>query len=82
MRIFLTVVQPFGGYAKGDLIEDQEKVAAIRAGENAFHVVATEQAEPEPAAEAEAEPQAETDPLADPAKAEEKPDSFRRRTGR
>lgn len=35
----LVVHEPFGGYAKGEVIRDAEKIAEILAGENAHHVV-------------------------------------------
>lgn len=37
--IHLTVVEPFGSYARGALITDANEVAAVLAGENAHHVV-------------------------------------------
>ncbi|WP_198432733.1 hypothetical protein [Burkholderia ubonensis] len=39
MDFHLTVIEPFGGYAKGDEITDLAKVAEILDGENAHHVV-------------------------------------------
>ena len=35
----LIVKQPFGGYAKGDVITDARTVATVLAGENADHVL-------------------------------------------
>lgn len=39
MEFHLTVVEPFGGYQKGDEITDPEKVAEILDGENQHHVI-------------------------------------------
>lgn len=37
----LTVVQPFGEYAKGEKITDPKKIKAVLESENAGHVVKT-----------------------------------------
>jgi hypothetical protein len=39
MEFHLTVVEPFGGYKKGDEITDPDKVKEILSGENEHHVV-------------------------------------------
>lgn len=39
MEFHLIVREPFGGYAKGEKITDQSKVAEILAGENEHHVL-------------------------------------------
>lgn len=39
MEFHLIVREPFGGYAKGEKITDQSKVAEILSGENEHHVV-------------------------------------------
>lgn len=39
MNFHLTVIEPFGGYAKGDEITDQAEVARILASENEHHVI-------------------------------------------
>lgn len=39
MQFHLVVKEPFGGYAKGEMITDQSKVAEILASENEHHVI-------------------------------------------
>ncbi|MEX3933274.1 hypothetical protein AB4Y32_15975 [Paraburkholderia phymatum] len=39
MKFVLVVIEPFGGYAKGEEITDADKVAEILAGENQHHVI-------------------------------------------
>ena len=39
MQFNLVVVRAFSTYAKGDLITDQEAIAAVLSGENADNVV-------------------------------------------
>lgn len=39
MNFHLVVVQPFGKYAKGDVITDSATITEILAGENALSVV-------------------------------------------
>jgi hypothetical protein len=39
MEFHLTVVEPFGGYAKGDEITDPDKVEEILSSEHEHHVV-------------------------------------------
>ncbi len=56
MTKFMLVTQPFGGFSKGDLITDQEKVAAIMATESLnnvaiFHAEVFPESNAEPAPE-------------------------------
>ncbi|MDW3683106.1 hypothetical protein RA280_15375 [Cupriavidus sp. CV2] len=39
MNFHLTVIEPFGGYAKGDEITDPAEVARVLASENEHHVI-------------------------------------------
>lgn len=39
MELSLIVVRPFDGLARGEVVSDPEKIAAILASENALHVV-------------------------------------------
>lgn len=39
MEFHLIVREPFGGYKKGEMITDADKVKEILAGENEHHVI-------------------------------------------
>ena len=39
MTTHLVVVRPFGGLARGDLVQDEARMSGILASENAAHVV-------------------------------------------
>jgi hypothetical protein len=39
MEFHLVVKEPFGGYQKGELIKDADKVKEILSGENEHHVL-------------------------------------------
>jgi hypothetical protein len=53
----LLVREPFGGYARDALIDDQARIAAVLSGPNAGHCVAAElpDAVPDPAPEPDRE---------------------------